>query len=130
MTAGKARRAGEPLWNRKLQFVVAHSSPALVVGAVLTAALVHVGRLDLAPGVWLALYGLGVLSVGRVLDWEFQLTAWSFVAASSTALFPLREQPHLALLLGFGLIHVALGAYRLFKERTWQRTRRSPASRS
>jgi len=129
-TARKAKSAGEPLWNRKLQFVLARFSPSLVVAALFTAVLVHIGRLDLAPGVWLGLYGLGVLSVSMVLDWEFQVAAWSFIVSASVALFLLRTEPHAALTIGFGLIHVTLGTYRLLKEHRWLRTRRSLSFRN
>jgi hypothetical protein len=120
-TSRKARRSGEPLWNRKLQFVLVRFAPCLVVGAVLTTAMAHMGRIEMAPGIWLGLYGLGILSVSMVLDWEFQLTGWSFLVASTVALFLLREHPNLSLLLGFGLIHVALGVFRVVKERRFSR---------
>jgi hypothetical protein len=95
--------------------------PAAVVGALLTVLLWNVGRLDLAPGIWMSLYGVGILAVRHVLDWEFQVTAWSFLVSSAVALFLLRGAPHLSMVISFGGIHVALGAFRLFKEHPWQR---------
>ena len=103
--------------------------PAPLLGLVLTALLYDVGRLDLAPGIWAGLYGVGILSVAAVLDWEFQLTAWCFLVASTLSLFLLRSQPHLSLLISFGGIHLALGAYRLVKEYQWQRAQELPSFR-
>jgi hypothetical protein len=116
-TARNARRAREPFWSRKLQVVTLGFLPAAILGSVITVLLAETGRLDLAPGFWMGLYGVGILAVGHVLDWEFQVTAWAFLVSASVALFPLRDQPHLAMLLAFGGIHLGLGAFRHFKER-------------
>ena len=126
----KARRFGERLWDRKLQFIIVRLVPALVLGAVLTTALWEIGRLDLAPGIWLGLYGLGILSVSTVLDWEYQLSGWAFVFLSAVALFLLRDHAWAALSIGFGGLHLSLGLYRLSKELAWQRIPRSPSSKS
>ena len=129
-SARKARQSGEAFWNRKLQLVALGFFPAPLLGLVLTALLYDIGKLDLAPGVWAGLYGVGILSVAAFLDWEFQLTAWSFLVASAAALFLLRSQPHLSLFISFGGIHLALGVYRLIKEYQWQRARVSPSFNS
>jgi hypothetical protein len=113
----KARIERESFWNRKLGFVAAGFAPASIVGLIFTVLLTQTGRLDLAPGVWMALYGVGILAVSTVLDWEFQVTAWAFLVASAAALFPLRTWTHLSLLLSFGFIHLLLGAYRVVKDR-------------
>ena len=129
-SARRARQRREPLWNRKLQFVLVRIFPSFVVGLVFTTVLAQVGRLDLAPGMWLGLYGLGILSVSIVLDWEYQLTAWGFVVAGTAALFLLRSDAHLALGAGFGVLHIALGSYRLARELQWQRLPRSHSFKS
>ena len=129
-SARRARQRREPLWNRKLQFVLVRIFPSFVVGLVFTTVLAQVGRLDLAPGMWLGLYGLGILSVSIVLDWEYQLTAWGFVVAGTAALFLLRSDAHLALGAGFGVLHIALGSYRLARELQWKRLPRSHSFKS
>jgi hypothetical protein len=121
-TARKARLAGESLWSRKLHVVMCGFLPAVALGAVLTALLAHIDRLDLAPGIWMGLYGVGILAVGYVLDWEFQFTGWAFLLSSATAFFLLRGAPHLSMLLAFGGIHLGLGAFRFFKEHPWPRS--------
>ncbi len=113
----KARAAGEPIWSRKMTGALLGLSPALLAGLLLTTLLADIGRLELVPGVWMALYGVGILAVAHWLDWEFHLTAWAFLAAAAIALFPLRDSPHLAMALSFGAIHVILGLYRCWRER-------------
>ncbi len=121
-TARKARRAQEHLLCRKLWLVSAGLFPPFVVAGLFTALFVHTGALELAPGTWMALYGLGILAVGHLLDWEFELTGWSFIVASALSLFLLRSTAHASMLVSFGGIHLALGAYRYYKEQPWQRT--------
>jgi hypothetical protein len=119
-TARKARAARERFWSRKLQVVTLGFLPSLVLAAIVTALLLDVGRLDLVPGLWMGLYAVGILSVCHVLDWEFQLTGWAFLLLSSVSLFLLRASPNAAMTVGFGGIHLALGAFRFFKERRWE----------
>jgi hypothetical protein len=67
-TAKKARLAREPLWSRKLQVVTLGFLPAMILGGVVTVLLLDVGSLGLAPGLWMGLYGVGILSVAHVLE--------------------------------------------------------------
>lgn len=119
-----ARRAGaaaEPLVSRKLQVVLLGLLPHLVAAVLVTALLVQCGILALAPGFWMLFFGTGILAVGHVLDGEFQVAGWAFVLLGSVAFFLLQRSPHAAMLISFGGLHLALGAYRLLKERQWQR---------
>jgi hypothetical protein len=115
-SAQRARRRGEAFWSRKLQYVVAGFMPSMVGAAILTAALHDGSQLSLCPGLWMICYGIGILSVGVVLDWEFRATAWAFLVAGTASLFVLREHPHLCLGLGFGGLHIVLGGFRLATE--------------
>lgn len=115
-SARRARQRGEAFWSRKLQFVMAGFLCPAVGAILLTAALYDISNMQLCPGVWMVFYGIAILSVGVVLDWEFRATAWAFLVVGSAALFVLRDHPHLCLGLGFGGLHVALGAFRLAME--------------
>jgi hypothetical protein len=115
-SARRARRRGEAFWSRKLQFVVAGAFPPAVAGLLLSAALFDIDRLDLCPGIWMVCYGIAILSVAVVLDWEFRATAWAFLVAGSISMFLLRDYPHLCLGLAFGGLHIALGTFRLAME--------------
>ena len=121
-SARRARRLDEVFWSRKLQFVVWGFSPSLVVSILVTAVLIDVGRADLAPGIWILTYGLGILAVGLVLGWEFRAIAWSFLICGSVALFLLRQHPNFVLGMSFGTLHVALGLFRVYRESSlsWQ----------
>jgi len=115
-TVRKARRAREAVFGRKLQVVSLGVLPSLVAAALVTCVLVQSGALDLAPGFWALFYGLGILAVSHVLDWEFQVTAWAFLVASAASFFLLRGAPHLAMMVTFGAIHLVLGVFRCKKE--------------
>ena len=116
LSAKRARRLGERFWSRKLEFVIAGFLPVLIAAALLTTVLVEIGYTELAPGIWMVLYGVGILAVGVVLDWEFRAAAWAFLLAGSMTLFLLRDVPYFALAATFGALHIALGAFRLYRE--------------
>jgi hypothetical protein len=115
-SARRARRQGEAFWSRKLQFVVAGFLAPSVGALLLTAALYRSGSFDLCPGTWMVCYGIAILSVGVVLDWEFRATAWAFLVAGSASMFLLRDWPNLCLGVAFGGFHIVLGSLRLAME--------------
>ena len=108
LTAGKAKSQGDSLWSlagRKLIFAF---SPPMAVGAILTASLYLNGRLDLLPGVWLGLYGAGVMTGGAYSVRVIPFMGAAFIALSGVTL--LTALPgDLALGLGFGGLHVLYG---------------------
>jgi hypothetical protein len=124
-SARRARQLGEVFWSRKLQFVLYGFLPALAASAVLTALFLQIGRVDLCPGIWMMLYGVGILSAGMVLDWEFRAAAWGFLVAGTITIFIFREAPSMALGAAFGGGHLALGVFRLIREgqSTWSARR-------
>ena len=115
-SARRAHRREESFWSRKLQFVVAGAMPPAIAAVLLTAALYDADRMDLCPGMWMVCYGVAILSVGVVLDWEFRAAAWAFLVAGSVAMFVLRGFPHLCLGAAFGGLHIILGGFRLAME--------------
>ncbi|MGH7459837.1 MAG: hypothetical protein ACREMA_02265, partial [Longimicrobiales bacterium] len=60
----KARRFGIPLFRGAARKFALSMLPGLVVGALLTVALVRWGVADSLPGVWLLLYGAAVATGG------------------------------------------------------------------
>lgn len=116
LSARMARRRGELFWGRKLRFVASGVLPSAVGAILVTAALIDAGRLDLGPGTWMVSYGIAILSIGMVLDWEYRAAGWAFLVAGSLALFLFRGSPHLSMGITFGGIHAALGAFRFAME--------------
>src|SRR5579864_682476 len=62
--ARKSAQAGASLWSAPARKFVFSFVPPLVVGAVLTVVLWSVGAPAAIPGVWLMLYGTGVVTGG------------------------------------------------------------------
>jgi hypothetical protein len=122
LSARRTHAVGEVFWSRKLQFVLSGLLPSVVASGVVTTLLIANRLGAFCPGTWMLFYGLGILSVGVVLDVEFRAAGWGFLVAGTISLFLLRPYPHLTLAAAFGGIHFVLGAVRLFRERShvWQ----------
>jgi len=62
--ARKARAAGLPMWNAPARKFLFSFLPPVIAGAVLTLVLWQAGAWSAIPGVWLMLYGAGVIAGG------------------------------------------------------------------
>lgn len=108
LTARKARSQGGSLWSHAGRKLIFAFSPPMAVGALLTASLYLSGRFDLLPGVWLALYGAGVMTGGAYSVRVIPLMGAAFIVLGGVAL--LTSLPgDLALALGFGGLHILFG---------------------
>jgi hypothetical protein len=85
-------------------------APAFLSGAILTAALV--GRVDreLISGTWLLLYGTGLTACGLFAVPAVFTAGVAFMALGTATLWLPPGSSHVVLALGFGGIHLALGA--------------------
>ena len=85
-------------------------APAFLAGAILTAALV--GRVDreLITGTWLLLYGTGLTACGLFAVPAVFTAGVAFMALGAATLWLPPGSAHVVLALGFGGIHLALGA--------------------
>jgi hypothetical protein len=108
-TVWKARTARLPLVAGPLRkFGLALAAPSLA-GAVLTVALAREGAHALLPGVWLMLYGSGLLAGGAFSIRLVPVMGGCFLLLGvATSLAPAMLGP-IGLLLGFGGLHVAFG---------------------
>ena len=105
----KTHAAGEPLWSgpaMKFSFSVA---PSLAVGALLTAAVTGSALAKLLPGVWLLLYGGGLVSGGMFSLRVVPVVGTGFMVIGAVALFAPVGWGNLLLAAGFGALHVVLG---------------------
>jgi hypothetical protein len=84
-------------------------SPSMVVGAVLTAVLVERGLQPLLPGVWMLLYGAGVITAGSYSVRIVPVMGAAFMAVGSVALVAPASWATPLLIGGFGGLHILFG---------------------
>jgi len=110
----KARAAGLPLWSGPTRKFVFSFVPPLFAGAVLTLALWQTGAVAAIPGVWLMLYGTGVITGGAFSVPAVPVMGACFLAEGALALLLLPEMSMVWadfwLGAGFGGLHVLFGA--------------------
>ncbi len=105
----KSRRANLPLLSGPGCKFVAGFAPALLAGALLTAVLFRAGQFPLLGGVWLLLYGAGVVSGGAASVKVVPLMGACFMAAGAAALIWPATGVDAVLAASFGGLHVLFG---------------------
>ncbi len=108
-TGLKARAAKQSLVSGPIRKFVLSFAPPIVVGALLTIVLVQVGELELLPGVWLLLYGTGMVTGGSYSVRVVPAMGVCFMVLGAAALFVGGEWGSWLLVAGFGALHVAFG---------------------
>ena len=106
----KARAQGLSLRRAVAKRFFMTLAPAFIAGAILTAALV--GRVDreLITGMWLLLYGTGLAACGLFAIPAVFTAGLAFMGLGTATLWLPPGSAHIVLALGFGGIHLALGA--------------------
>src|SRR2546423_8797415 len=84
---GKARRAKVPLLSGPGRKFILSFSPPMFVGALLTIVLYRAGALTAIPGMWLLLYGTGVVAGGAFSVRVVPVMGICFMLAGTLALF-------------------------------------------
>ena len=107
--AVKARRAKTSVLSYSGRRFLLSYVPPLVVGGLLTAALVRAGQLAALPGTWLLLYGTGVVTGGAYSVRVVPLMGLCFMALGAVALFGPAEWGNTLMAFGFGGLHVVFG---------------------
>ena len=108
-TARKARRSEVSMVSGPAQKLALAFSPAMVVGALLTAALLRIGANDLLPGVWMLLYGTAVVAGGAFSVRIIPVMGLCFMVLGAAALFAPPALGEWLMVAGFGLVHVVFG---------------------
>jgi hypothetical protein len=84
-------------------------APPMLVGALLTVALVRAGLPGALPGVWLLLYGAGIVTGGTFSVPVVPVMGLSFMGAGAAALFAPAGWGDAIMAAGFGGLHLLFG---------------------
>ncbi len=105
----KARAMGTPLLfgpGRKVAFSL---SPPMIVGALLTVVMFRAGLTAAIPGVWLLLYGTGVVTGGMFSVSIVPVMGICFMVLGAAALFAPGAWGNWLMAAGFGGLHIVFG---------------------
>jgi hypothetical protein len=105
----KARKTATPLFSGAGRKVAFSLSPPLIVGALLTAVLFRKGITSVIPGIWLLLYGTGVVTGGMFSVPVVPVMGVCFMALGAATLFVSPAWANLWLAAGFGALHIIFG---------------------
>jgi len=106
----KARAVQMPLVSGPGRKAVFSLSPPLIAGGFLTIVLVRAGLTNAIPGVWLLLYGTGVITGGMFSVRAVPAMGLCFMALGALALFSPPAFTNWFMAVGFGGLHVLFGA--------------------
>lgn len=107
----KARAADVSLLSQPGRKLAVNFSPPIFVGALLTIALYRAGAVSLLPGVWLLLYGAGVVTGGAFSVKAVPVMGLCFMALGAVALFTSPAWGNALMAAGFGGLHIIFGAH-------------------
>jgi hypothetical protein len=105
----KARAQGTPLLSGPGRKVAFSLSPPMIVGALLTVALFRAGLSTAIPGMWLLLYGTGVVTGGMFSVSVVPVMGICFMVMGASALFAPAGWGNWFMAAGFGGLHIIFG---------------------
>jgi hypothetical protein len=105
----KARRSGAKLMSGAGRKFALSFSPPVLVGAVLTLALARGDAHALLPGMWMLLYGTGVMTGGAFSVPIVPVLGGCFVAAGTATLFAPAAWGDALMAASFGGFHIGFG---------------------
>ena len=106
----KAREMNVSLMSGPARKFALGFTPPLLVGAVLTAALLQAGATQLLAGVWLSMYGVGIIAGGAYSVRIVPVMGIGFLCTGLAALFTPASWSNIWLAAAFGGLHVVFGA--------------------
>lgn len=105
----KARRTDVALLSRPVQRFALGLLPPFLAGGVLTTVLFLQGSYSVLPGLWLLLYGTGVVTGGAFSVRIVPFMGIAFMGLGTCALFAPASWGDLFLAAGFGGLHILFG---------------------
>ena len=107
----KAHASDTPLLSRPGRKLLINFSPPMLVGALLTVVFYRAGLAGHLPGVWLLLYGTGVVTGGAFSVRPVPVMGLCFMLLGAGALFLPAAWGDALMAAGFGLLHVVFGLH-------------------
>jgi len=105
----KAKSASLPLLTGSARKLLFSFSPVVVVGMVVTVALMQREMYTLLPGVWMLLYGTAVVAAGAFSVRSVPVMGAAFIMTGAGALFTPVAWSTAWMIIGFGLLHIVFG---------------------
>lgn len=105
----KAGATSAPLGTRAGRLFAGAFAPPILAGAVLTAALYRVGRVDLLPAVWLLLYGTAVTTAGMFSVRAVHIMGLCFMVLGAVTFFSPPAWGDWMMAAGFGGLQIGFG---------------------
>ncbi|HVR28403.1 MAG TPA: hypothetical protein VMS86_02620 [Thermoanaerobaculia bacterium] len=106
----KARGMGVELYRGVARRFVMNLTPPILAAVILTAILLRAGATSAVPGMWLLLYGTGVVTGGAFSVRPVPLMGACFMALGAATLLLPSAWSNQMLALGFGGLHLVFGA--------------------
>lgn len=110
-TAMKARSVRMPLLSGPGRKFALSLAPPMLAGAVLTAVLFRAGMPELLPGMWLLLFGVGVLAAGAFSVRAVPVMGLAFMLVGTAALVSPPGWGDAFMAGGFGGLHLGFGLW-------------------
>lgn len=105
----KAKLASLPLLTGSARKLLFSFSPVVVVGMVVTVALMQREMYSLLPGIWMLLYGTAVVAAGAFSVRSVPVMGAAFILAGAGALFTPVAWSTGWMIVGFGVLHIVFG---------------------
>jgi hypothetical protein len=108
-TAMKARSAAMPMLSGPGRKFMLSLAPPIVAGGVLTIFLFRAGMVELLPGMWMLLYGAGIITAGAFSVSAVPVMGLCFMVFGAGALMSPAGWVDAWMAAGFGALHVIFG---------------------
>lgn len=105
----KARAAQLPLWSEPARKIVFSFAPPMIVGALLTLLFYERDLMPMLPGIWMLLYGVGVVAAGTFSVRIVPVMGLAFMIVGAVALFAPASWSTACMAIGFGGLHLFFG---------------------